>query len=906
MTRDRLRAAGESEEHAGGEGALDSPMHHSICFSGTLSLACANTRLDSCLPRWTPDEESEPLHSRKKARPYAADKMPLDSDTRLLPDDAELPKVPLLDASEDDVTPKSSVWRMHGRTFSSKSLPSQHNSLHTIELSLVPQDSEDLCSPRIYPRSATSSSFGGTPRRIATSVNPSVFRLASIKSQLTTDHVSVVAQHGDDAPDLLRASLQRARFSIMDYSSNGSDLKPCDLARAWAEAAQAAMGSALDTKDAYLLGAAVQQAFEQVDVDRSGSISTHEWMHLSLLESFSPGPAAIEVIDSRIRELDNHDLVPWLVRTWAKVDQQGLGVALQSDLDLDTCQEVSEVLSLNGTDDASYAEFCAHHLGLRQSRVALYLYDLSKNLSHVLSPLLLGTYEEGLWHSSVVVFDKEYFYYGTIQVAEPGETSFKTPTKIIQLGFTLHEEDEFRQHIETLDHLYQPNVYDIFTHNCNDLSDELIQYLLGRHIPNSVRLMSERIANSHLVRAVRPMLNVLLGRRESNGEDEDELKSRFQQDRSYSDLGHAGAHRSNYFGSAYKDMALRVSSRASSDAMGGTASMNLNGSDGGHPPLRRSRSCLLEESKQPRKSKRVALPPVHDSLVLATIPECMAQVVGRVVEVHPDSTSVIRWFDATGCPRVTSSVRSTDLRPYEPPTESSSGFSRAVYREAVETILMSRDDSPRDGDAIGIERQLSKLSVQPVLEGHVIRDGSRSWAECPRGHFLEPVTTSCCATVSDPGHCMLCGLRIHKGEARMACSCPYYLCEDCYQRKYVVARQTTSTVGKAVSMDSMAARCPKKHPMERIVGQPWGHSDTCRSCGLGELGASTPYYMTCRLCAYSICPSCARAQAVLSTRRMPSMLFLKQHSKRITAALRNRGARLSRLLKNSQPPQQQQ
>eukprot|EP00971_Amphidinium_carterae_P214114 4249218-Amphidinium_carterae.2 len=99
----------------------------------------------------------------------------------------------------------------------------------------------------------------------------------------------------------------------------------------------------------------------------------------------------------------------------------------------------------------------------------------------------------------------------------------------------------------------------------------------------------------------------------------------------------------------------------------------------------------------------------------------------------------------------------------------------------------------------------------------------------------------------------------------------------------------------------MAATCPKKHALERIVGQPLDHSDTCRTCGLAELGASTAFYMTCRLCVYSICPKCAREQAVLSTQRMPSMLFLKHRSLRLKTALRRRGVRLSRLLKNSQP-----
>ena len=60
-----------------------------------------------------------------------------------------------------------------------------------------------------------------------------------------------------------------------------------------------------------------------------------------------------------------------------------------------------------GSDSITYAEFVANALRLTFRPVELYYYDLSKSFASVLSPVLLGQYEEGIWHTSVGVFDQE-------------------------------------------------------------------------------------------------------------------------------------------------------------------------------------------------------------------------------------------------------------------------------------------------------------------------------------------------------------------------------------------------------------------------------------------------------------------------------------------------------------------
>jgi hypothetical protein len=51
--------------------------------------------------------------------------------------------------------------------------------------------------------------------------------------------------------------------------------------------------------------------------------------------------------------------------------------------------------------------------------------------------MLLGRQIDGIWHSAIVVFGREYFYGGGIQCSSPGCTAAGTPVQIIDLGETV-------------------------------------------------------------------------------------------------------------------------------------------------------------------------------------------------------------------------------------------------------------------------------------------------------------------------------------------------------------------------------------------------------------------------------------------------------------------------------------
>ena len=87
------------------------------------------------------------------------------------------------------------------------------------------------------------------------------------------------------------------------------------------------------------------------------------------------------------------------------VTRNMLSLKLGLDPDVDT--DLLDVLNATGSDSITYAEFVANVLHLSFRTVELYYYDLSKNFASVLSPVLLGQYEEGIWHTSVGVFGQE-------------------------------------------------------------------------------------------------------------------------------------------------------------------------------------------------------------------------------------------------------------------------------------------------------------------------------------------------------------------------------------------------------------------------------------------------------------------------------------------------------------------
>lgn len=139
--------------------------------------------------------------------------------------------------------------------------------------------------------------------------------------------------------------------------------------------------------------------------------------------------------------------------------------------------------------------------------VMLYVYDLSRGLARQFSAQFLGKHFDGIWHTAIVVFGKEYFYGGGIMVSEPMQTPFGTPVKEIDLGTTSIPQALFEEFLQGLSHRYLPENYHVLDNNCNNFTDECSQFLTGSPIPKEIRDLPAEFASTPLGAMLRPMID---------------------------------------------------------------------------------------------------------------------------------------------------------------------------------------------------------------------------------------------------------------------------------------------------------------------------------------------------------------------------------------------------------------
>lgn len=253
-----------------------------------------------------------------------------------------------------------------------------------------------------------------------------------------------------------------------------------------------------------------------------------------------PGPAAAKRIASELAAGDPK-MLPQLVKRWMQMDISGSGFISKSALTEVFKQDyrpkrafhIAQKMALGmlrdldekGLGRASYSEFVLTSLGISCTEVVLYWYDLSNDWAKYLSPLLLGSWEGGLWHTGISAFGREYFYGGRICWGPAGATVWGRPTRALRLGLTTRKLDDLREHIyKQLDKRFDRKSYDVLDRNCNHFADEAAQFLLERSIPDEVRLQPQRLMGAPLARMFRPLLNRWLGRIEQDSKPDENAK----------------------------------------------------------------------------------------------------------------------------------------------------------------------------------------------------------------------------------------------------------------------------------------------------------------------------------------------------------------------------------------------
>ncbi|KAJ3423469.1 desumoylating isopeptidase [Anaeramoeba flamelloides] len=142
-------------------------------------------------------------------------------------------------------------------------------------------------------------------------------------------------------------------------------------------------------------------------------------------------------------------------------------------------------------------------------KVSLHVYDLSMGFAKVLSPMFIGKQIDGIYHSAVVVYGREYFYGGGICDGTPGRTPFGNPIKSEEIGETVIPKDVFVKFLRNISMNYTFEAYDLITNNCNNFSNEVCEFLTGNQIPSYILDLPKIALQSPMGKMIEPFLTNL-------------------------------------------------------------------------------------------------------------------------------------------------------------------------------------------------------------------------------------------------------------------------------------------------------------------------------------------------------------------------------------------------------------
>ncbi|KAM1003598.1 hypothetical protein ACFX15_003650 [Malus domestica] len=142
-------------------------------------------------------------------------------------------------------------------------------------------------------------------------------------------------------------------------------------------------------------------------------------------------------------------------------------------------------------------------------KVNLNVYDLSQGLARQMSTAFLGKAIEGIWHTGLVVYGNEYYFGGGIQHAPAGSTPYGTPIKVVDLGVTHVPKDVFEMYLQEISPRYTAETYSLLTHNCNNFSNEVAQFLVGATIPDYILQLPNEVMGSPMGALIMPMIQNL-------------------------------------------------------------------------------------------------------------------------------------------------------------------------------------------------------------------------------------------------------------------------------------------------------------------------------------------------------------------------------------------------------------
>ena len=123
------------------------------------------------------------------------------------------------------------------------------------------------------------------------------------------------------------------------------------------------------------------------------------------------------------------------------------------------------------------------------------------------SQALTGVQIDAIYHTAIVLNRVEYFFGQGIHRKVPGSTHHGRPIKVIRLGRTDLPMDVIEEYIQSLEPIYTPESYDLFLHNCNNFTQDLSIFLVGKSIPNEIRSLPETFLRTPIGQMLRSQID---------------------------------------------------------------------------------------------------------------------------------------------------------------------------------------------------------------------------------------------------------------------------------------------------------------------------------------------------------------------------------------------------------------
>lgn len=139
--------------------------------------------------------------------------------------------------------------------------------------------------------------------------------------------------------------------------------------------------------------------------------------------------------------------------------------------------------------------------------VELYIYDLSGGMARQFSMGLIGQQIDAIYHTSIVFNNAEHFFGQGIHRKVPGTTHHGQPLQVVKLGTTDLPLDVIDQYLQSLEEIYTPESYDLFVHNCNNFSQDLSMFLVGKSIPEEIRSLPETFLRTPIGQMLRGQID---------------------------------------------------------------------------------------------------------------------------------------------------------------------------------------------------------------------------------------------------------------------------------------------------------------------------------------------------------------------------------------------------------------